>query len=56
MKKNNTVTLTDKNGEKRTYEIINREYSDNMKENADTPDAAIAWLAVGEFAGHLKRI
>ena len=52
----NTITLTDKNGETRKYRIANRDFYTDMINNADTPEAAAVWLALGEAAGHLVRI
>lgn len=51
-----TITLKDKNGIEREYCIINEDFYNDMIDNANTPEAAIAWLALGEVAGHLKRI
>jgi hypothetical protein len=52
----NTLTLTDKNGVTRKYRIVNRAFYNDMVNNADTPEAAAVWLALGEAAGHLVRV
>jgi hypothetical protein len=48
--------LTDKNGVTREYRIINYQFYSDMQKNADTPEAAAVWLALGEAAGHLQRV
>ena len=51
-----TITLTDRNGVTRNYRINNNEFYSDMIKNADTPEAAAVWLALGEAAGHLVRV
>jgi len=54
--KNKTISLTDKNGVTRKYTIINKDFYKDMVNGSDTPEAAALWLALGEMAGHLKRV
>ena len=50
------MTLKDKSNIARNYTIINKDFYNDMIQNATTPEQAMVWLALGEAAGHIKKI